>query len=1014
MNRLRAGVWPLLAVLTLAGTVPAGSALAGGDALAGGVALAGASVPGPAPATATAPRWAFDTSDVPLDPAFHCGILANGMRYIIVPNASPKGVAMVRMQVSAGSLDERDDERGYAHFIEHMAFQGSTHIAPGEMVRLLERLGLTFGADTNAFTAHENTTYVLDLPKNDPALLDTALMLMRETASELRFPADAVERERGVVLAEKRDRNTPGQRAGDDESVFFAPDARYTHRQPIGTPEALAAATPASLRAFWAREYVPAKTTLVVVGDVDLAATQAAIRAHFADWTPRPEGVASPPQPDAGPIRPEDAARTRIWLDPALAGAITIARFGPWRPAPDSLSHRRTMVLRSIGYGILNRRLERYTRLADMPFRRATFNTSEVFHAGRLSAMQILASNGDLPATLRVAAIEYRRALAQGFSRAEVDEQVANMREYARYAAAAAKTHSDEDLMGAAMNLIRKDWVPSAPQGDLALLEALTPQITPEAVLEALWADFVPLEAPLIRFQGHTQPAGGVVALRAAWDEAMRAPLPAPPPADATPGGATPAAGFAYANFGPPGTVVSDRREPGLGIRQIRFANGVMLNLKDTDLAKDQVLVQINLDGGELLAGSDNPLAVDMVPVLGAGGLGQYSADQLQTLMAGHSVGFGLTTTDDSFASSAQTTPADLDLQLRLLTALITDPGWRPEGEVQFRNAIGDMFTQSLSDPQHALQSHLSGILSDGDPRFTRQPLSAYLSLDFKQLKQSIADRLGHGAIELAIVGDVDEAQAIAAVSRTLGALPLREAEFGAYPQSRQRGFTTDRSPRVLHHMGPADQAAISVTWPTRDASDPAANQVLNMLDKVVEIELLESLRQRLGKAYSPRVNSERSRAWTGYGTLTVWTGVDVKDVDAAHDAILQTIAALRSAKVSADILERARRPLADSFDNELKTNAGWLEVAARAQSRPDAIDRQLHARDRALAVSAADVLAAARRYLAPEAGVVVTVLPLKSLPAAPTHLPLVLQPPLALWPAAKTAAPSPLAKTSP
>ena len=982
---MRAACLPLAHAFTLAAAL-----LIGSNALWAAPAPATTAATIPALATPAAvsapPRWAFETSDVPLDPVFHCGALPNGMRYIIVPNATPKGVVQIRMQVSAGSLDETDDERGYAHFVEHMAFQGSTHVQPGEMVRLLERLGLAFGADTNAFTTYEHTTYVLDLPRADPGLFDTALMLMRETASELRFPAEAVERERGVVLAEKRDRNTTSQRAGEDEAAFLAPDSRYAHRMPIGTPEALAAANPDRLRAFWAREYVPAKTTVIVVGDLDAKVVEAAIRAHFTDWAPKPDAAPSPPQPDAGPISPTDSARTRIWMDPALAGAMTITRAGPWQPDPDTLARRRDAILRNLGYGIINRRLERFTRLADQPFRRATLSTQPLFHAARLSSLQILVANHEIGATLGLVALEYRRALAQGFTRTEVDEQIANLREFARNAAAGANTRTDEDLMAAALNLIRREWVPTPPQDDLAMVEALAPKITAQTVLAALRADLVPLDAPLIRYQGHNPLPGGEATLRAAWDEAMRKPL-----STATAAADAPTASFAYTSFGVPGTVVADMREPGLGLRQIRFANGVMLNLKRTDLARDQVLVSLNLDGGELLATPDNPLAVDMVPMLSAGGLGKYSADQLQTQMAGHSVGIGLSASPDSFSSTVQTTPADLGLQLRLLTALITDPGWRPEGEVQFHNAIGDVFTQSLSDPQHALQTYLGGILSDGDPRFTRQPLSAYQALDFRALKQSIGDRLAHGAIELAIVGDIDEAQTIALVGQTLGALPARELQFGTYAQERQRSFTADRSEHVLHHMGPADQAAISFTWPTRDAGDPVANQQLNMLEKVLEIELLESLRQKLGKAYSPRVNSDRNRTWTGYGTLTVWTGVDVKDVAAARAAVDAAVSALRAKKVSADILERARQPLAEIFDNELKGNGGWLAVASRAQSRPDAVERQLHARSRALAVTAADVQAAARRYLAPESAVVVTVLPLAA--AAPAKAPPVNPP---------------------
>ena len=158
------------------------------------------------PAAAPAPVWAFEASDVQVDPGYTFGQLGNGMRYIIRSNATPEGTALVRLRVDSGSLAEREDERGLSHYLEHMAFNGSKGIPEGEMVKLLEREGLAFGADTNASTGFESITYMLNLPRNEPALLDTALMLMRETASELTIAQEAVERERGVILAERRDR----------------------------------------------------------------------------------------------------------------------------------------------------------------------------------------------------------------------------------------------------------------------------------------------------------------------------------------------------------------------------------------------------------------------------------------------------------------------------------------------------------------------------------------------------------------------------------------------------------------------------------------------------------------------------------------------------------------------------------------------------------------------------------------------------------------------------------------
>jgi zinc protease len=123
-----------------------------------------------------APVWPFETSDVPVDPGYTFGRLDNGMRYIIRRNATPAGTALVRMRIDSGALEETDSERGLSHYLEHMAFNGSTGIPEGEMIKLLEREGLAFGPDTNASTGFEAITYLLNLPRNDEALLGTALM----------------------------------------------------------------------------------------------------------------------------------------------------------------------------------------------------------------------------------------------------------------------------------------------------------------------------------------------------------------------------------------------------------------------------------------------------------------------------------------------------------------------------------------------------------------------------------------------------------------------------------------------------------------------------------------------------------------------------------------------------------------------------------------------------------------------------------------------------------------------
>jgi zinc protease len=910
------------------------------------------------------PVWAFAASDIPVDPDFKFGRLDNGMRYVIRHNATPKGTALVRMEVKTGSLDENDGERGFAHFVEHMAFNGSTNVPEGEMVRLLERKGLAFGADTNASTSFDQTIYSLDLPRNDPALLDTALMLMRETASELKFDPAAVQRERGVILSEKRDRNSWGFRNMVDQIAFLHPQARYGKRMPIGVDETIDGATADGLKAFWRREYVPQQTTLIVVGDFDAALVEEAVRSRFASWRP----AALDPQPGAGPIDPKAKGRTELYIDPALTERITASRHGPWLDEPDTIASRREGLLRQIGYAIVNRRLTRLSRLPDPPFRDAGFGTGEVFKIGRTTNLVVYTVDKKWRRGLTTAAEEYRRALAHGFTAAEVAEQVAGIRTAARNAAASANTRSHGALVGAAFALINDDRVPATPQSALQRLEAFIPQITPAHVLEALKREAVPLDKPLIRFEGRNAPDGGAAALRAAWNEAAKARLER--------GSAAAASTFAYADFGTPGQVASDTREPLLGIREVRFANGVRLNLKHTDLEKDRVQVQLSVDGGDMLATTSNPLATEMMSMLTAGGLGKHSQDELQSLLAGRTVGANVASTAETFVSSAQTTPLDLELQLELMAAFITDPGFRPEGELRYRLNINNFFAQMRATPGSALGTAIGGILSDDDPRFTLQKPDEYRALTFAKLKHDIAERLATGAIEIGIVGDVDEDQAIALVARTFGALPAREKDFGAYPDQRKRPFTTDHAPRVIRHTGPADQAMIHVTWPTRDDSDPQEKQTLNLLERAVRIELTDNLREKLGKAYSPGSSSNPSPVWRGYGTFAVTASVDVRDVAAVREAIAATIAELRDKPLDPDTLQRAREPLLESFDNQLKTNFGWMSLVDRAQTEADRIERQVNVRTRLSAVTAADVQAAARKYLTPERAVEITVLP--------------------------------------
>jgi len=927
-------------------------------------ALAAQDSPATAAAEAPAPVWAFESSDVPVDPGFVFGRLDNGMRYVIRRNATPQGTAMVRMRIDSGSLEEREDERGLAHYLEHMAFNGSTGIPEGEMVKLLEREGLAFGADTNASTGFESITYMLNLPRNDEKLLDTALMLMRETASELTISDEAVGRERGVILAERRDRAGFQQRNFEDNVAFIAPDARYATRLPIGTIASLESATAAQIRGLYERTYVPANTVLVVVGDYPAEQVEAAIRARFASWQAAPP----PPEPVTGPIDITRKGLTDIHLDPALAEEVTLSRFAAWRDDPDTIANRDAALVRRIGYGIINRRLARLARGEDAPFRGASFGTGDLFEDARITSLSVSSADGEWRKGMLAAVREVNEALAYGFTRPELDEQLANLRTAYENAVKGAETRSHAVFVSAALALASDERVPSAPAWQLEQFERIAPALTPDAVWQAVKADAAPLEEPLIRFEGRNPPEGGEAGLRSAFTQALALPISAP--ADNGP------LAFAYQDFGTPGTIASDTTEPRLGLRQIRFANGVRLTLKPTTIREDRIAFTLSLDGGDLMNTREAPMRVALTDSLALGGLGKHSQDELSSVLAGRSVGLGLASAGDAFSTSGNTTKRDLALQMQVLAALLTDPGYRREGEERFRKGIENYFATLDSTPGRALGTALGGILSDNDPRFTLQPKEAFLALDYTGLKAAIGDRLASGAIELALVGDFDEQAAIDAVAATLGALPAREAEFNLRDEARTRAFAATRGQRVLTHKGEADQALLQWTWPTTDDSDLAETLRLGLLARVARIALTEKLREELGQAYSPSAGASNSRIYRDYGTFSLAVSVDVTQVEATRAAVDEVVAALRDSGPSADMIERARRPLLEEYDNALKDLGGWITLAARAQSDPERLDRWFAAPDLIRAITPADLQASAGKWLAAGSAVEVAVVP--------------------------------------
>lgn len=921
---------------------------------------------------ATARAWHYADTDLTPDPAIRLGVLPNGMRYAIRKNATPPGTAVMRMLIDVGSTAEAEDERGLAHFIEHMAFNGTTNVPEGEMVKILERLGLAFGADTNAYTSYDQTGYMLDLPNVQDETVDTALYLLRETASEIAFDPQAIERERGVILSELRTRANYAQRNRESLFAFSVPDTRLATRSPIGDRQVIETAPAERFRAFYDRYYTPGRTTLVVVGDIDVAAIEAKIIAGFGNWQAR-----SGEAPDV-PLGQIDIARTdeaNIFAHPAIDEVATVIRFSPYAEERDSRATRRAKLTRAIGYNIIGRRLGRIARQEDAPFVGASIGRSDVYKIANQSVLNVATRDGEWQRGLAAAEREVRSALRYGFTDAELAEQLANFTTGYENAVLGQQTRANDQLADQILAMAKDGMIVTTPESQLERFVALRDSLSPKMLRNAIREDFGTLDKPLIHLSTKVEPAGGAPAIRAAFADASSTRVARPK--------ARTAQAFAYQDFGAPGTVVEDRSIEDLGIRTLRFANNVRLNLKKTDFDKNRVLVSLRIDGGDLLASRDNPEATSLMNIFVRGGLEAHSLDDLYTIFAGRAVALNFGSGEDYLGGYLATTPDDLNLQMQVLTAFTRHPGYRNEAINQYRSYLPNFYARLNATPEAAIGSNIGAILSDNDPRFSLADRAVFEKLTFDDLKAAIGDRLQRGAIEIGLVGDIDEDEAIAAVAATFGALPEREAEFREYGDARARRFTDNRSPRVLHHKGEADQAIVEFYWPTTDDRDYRQDVRLRLLAGLLQIKVTDELREKLGASYSPAARSFTSSIYPGYGYIQISTNVAAGDVERVAGAIRQIAAELSAPAATAgavpppspiadDELARARTPILENIANSVKDNTAWLSIVDAAQTKPAKLERFRNGGTAFGAVRAEDLLDLARTYLPPERALLV------------------------------------------
>lgn len=905
------------------------------------------------PAKLAPGAWPQSVSDLPADPEIRFGVLPNGMRYAIRRQAVPAGQAALRLRLDAGSLMEDDAEQGLAHFLEHMAFNGSKGVPEGDMVKILERLGLAFGADTNASTDFDETIYRLDLPKTNDETVDTALMLLRETAGSLTIAPAAVDRERGVVLSEERARDVPGYRVFKARMGFVLKGQRPPERYPIGQVEVLKTAPAERLAGFYHRYYRPERAVLVAVGDFDPAAMEARIRARFGDWAG--EGPAGT-EPNLGPPA-RRGPEAKIVVDPGVRTAVQLSWIGPPDNSPDTVAKRRRDLIEALGLAVLNRRYSSLARAGDPPFISAAAFKGDEYDAAEVASVVVSAQTGGWSRALSAAEQEQRRAIRFGVRQDELDREVAETRAVLAAAAAGAATRRPSAIAAEITGSLSDDQVVTSPADDLALFEAAVKDLKAETVSAALKAAFTG-DGPLVFVAAPEAPEGGEAGVLAALAASQAVAVQA--------SSAPSAASWPYQSFGAPGQVAEQREVADLDTAFVRFANGVRLTVKPTKFRDDQVLVRVNVGEGMAALPADKQSMAWSASSLIEGGLKQISAEDMERVLADRVYGARFTVGEDGLALTGATRTDHLATQMQVLAAYLAEPAWRPEAFARIKTAAATINEQYEASDSGVLARDLPGLLHAGDRRWTFPSREALAQATQADLKGQIEQDWTKGAVEVVIVGDITVDKAIQATAETFGALPPRPAEPAA---KRVTGFPGPTAqPVVLTHKGRGDQSIAYVAWPSPDFfSDPQGARNRAVMGEVLGLRLIDELREAQGATYSPSVSYTHSLSWPGWGYMAASVEVPPERLAPFFADVAKIAADLKTNLVGADELARAKQPRIERFERARVTNEYWLGELSGAQADPRRLDAIRAAVPGTQRVTAEDVRRAAQAVLRDE-----------------------------------------------
>lgn len=860
------------------------------------------------------------------DPQLLEGKLENGLSYMIRPTKEPAGRGSVRLYVATGSLDETEETSGISHFLEHMVFNGSRTFKRGELIPTMQKLGLGFGGDANAYTSLLQTVYMLDLPNLEDETVNFALTIMRDFADGATLEDDAIDHERGIVVSELKARDSESYRSAINMIRQMTEGARVADFMPIGKEEIIRNASYDTVRQYYREKYVPERMTLIITGDFDPSTAEKWVHQHFDSLEKRP----NPPRPAIGELTnlgPTESIRPNREQAPVTIAASVVR---PYEAKADTLEQRIEDLPLELATGMLNMRLSRIAQRADSPFLQAGIDTSNIFDTAESFGFMTTAAPDKWQAALARTEQELRSAIQYGFEPHELQEVAAGIIASLTQASESWETISADNMATGLVSALSNRTTPTTPKEDLRAIELGLERVlsNPDLCRQALEKKWNAPNAKL-NMTGSIPEGVTPASLRQTFNDSLATNVQKPELQKAKP--------FAYDNIGTPGQIIQKEQLDDIGVTTLTLSNGIKVNLKPLEFKKGGLTVMAAIDGGALQLPKKPGLAMAASSVMSLSGLEAHDIDELKRIMLGHNVDLNFGMGDTRFTISGGTTQEDLELECKLIIAGIMHPGYKQDALLRLHRNLPATYRKMATTPQGAYAMQSARALYGNDVRFTIPTQEEVEQVTLEDVRNAIDPHLQKGAIEVTLVGDFDLEKTLPIIEKTFGAMPPRNKEFTPIaPEQRQVNIQPWGQKRFFRYPTQLDKTIVTQVRPAGDGMDKHRNRRLQVLASIVREKLFDGIRAAMGESYSPTVRLELNPEFENAASIaTASAGVkgNRQKVNAAMETILNGIG---QGQISQEDFECAIRPIIASTEKDLRTGSFWCSNLIDLQSSPD------------------------------------------------------------------------------